>query len=29
MVRSYPLYLPAILSDGIAGHAPGIRIYRK
>jgi hypothetical protein len=29
MARSYPLYLPKILSDGIAGRAPGIRAYRK
>jgi hypothetical protein len=29
MVRSYLLYLPKILSDGIAGRAPGIRAYRK
>ena len=29
MVRSYLLYLPAILSDGIAGRNPGIYAYRK
>jgi hypothetical protein len=29
MVTSYPLYIPAILSDGIAGSKPGIHAYRK
>jgi hypothetical protein len=29
MVTPSPLYLPTILSDGIAGSMPGIHAYRK
>lgn len=29
MIRSYLLYLPKILSDGIAGRIPVFYAYRK